>query len=95
MMNFVVAQDPCNAMVALFKQQNKSIPTKIYQARRTTLILNCSIYLKIPTAAVNCGESVCTIGICYVANKIILPSKFNVKLQEEKKKLGGGGGPEI
>jgi riboflavin synthase alpha subunit len=34
-------------------------------------------------AAVNCGESVCTIGICYVVNKIILPSKFNVKLQKK------------
>jgi hypothetical protein len=29
-------------------------------------------------AAVNCGESVCTIGICYVVNKIILPSNFKI-----------------
>jgi hypothetical protein len=33
-------------------------------------------------AAVNCGEIVCTIGICYVVNQILLPSKYNVKLQK-------------
>jgi hypothetical protein len=37
---------------------------------------------------VNSGESVCTIGLYYVVKKIILPSKFNVKLF---KKFGGWG----
>jgi hypothetical protein len=39
-------------------------------------------------AAVNCGESVCTIGICYVVKKII-----NVKLQKKIPKISGGGYP--
>jgi hypothetical protein len=34
------------------------------------------------------------LGICYVVNKIMLPSKFNFKLQIFSEGAGGGG-PEI
>jgi hypothetical protein len=32
-------------------------------------------------AAMNCGESVCTKGIFFAVNKIILPKKMSIKLQ--------------
>jgi hypothetical protein len=46
-------------------------------------------------AAVNCGESVCTIGICYVVNKIIFFIKiqyFTIKIQRQTSKKFKGEG---
>jgi hypothetical protein len=40
---------------------------------------------------VNCGESVCTIGICYVVNKINLPQNSITNI---KKQFQGGGGSQ-